>query len=114
LIDRSVLAKIVEAAEISANDEVLELGAGTGVLTRELAKHARRVVAVELEREMLSLLAETSRNCTNVEIMERNLLYVDPTEIFASEPYKLVANLPYYITAPTFRHFLESANPPRL
>src|SRR6266702_1852639 len=114
LIDRSVLQKIVDAAEIEASDQLLELGAGTGVLTRELAKHAKRVVAVELERDMLSLLAETTHDCTNVEIMERNLLDVDPIEIFASEPYKLVANLPYYITAPTFRHFLESANPPRL
>jgi 16S rRNA (adenine1518-N6/adenine1519-N6)-dimethyltransferase len=114
LIDRSVLRRIIEAAEINAGDQVLELGAGTGVLTRELARHARRVVAVELERNMLSLLAETTRNLANVELIERNLLYVDPAEIFGAEAYKLVANLPYYITAPTFRHFLESANPPRL
>jgi 16S rRNA (adenine1518-N6/adenine1519-N6)-dimethyltransferase len=114
LIDRDVLLHIVEAAEIRADDQVLELGAGTGVLTRELAKSARRVVAVELEREMLTLLAKTTHNYTNVEIMERNLLYIDPKEIFGSEPYKLVANLPYYIASPTFRHFLESANPPRL
>jgi len=114
LVDHAVLQHIVEAAEIHADDQVLELGAGTGVLTRELAKYARRVVAVELEREMLSLLIKTMRNFTNVEIMERNLLYVDPTEIFGSDPYKLVANLPYSITAPTFRHFLESVNPPRL
>jgi 16S rRNA (adenine1518-N6/adenine1519-N6)-dimethyltransferase len=114
LVDRDVLSHIVEAAEIHANDQVLELGAGTGVLTRELAKRARRVVAVELEREMLSLLTKTTNNYTNVEIMQRNLLYIDPKEIFGSEPYKLVANLPYYIASPTFRHFLESANPPRL
>ena len=114
LIDRSVLRHIIEAAEINAGEQVLELGAGTGVLTRELARHARRVVAVELERDMLSLLAETTRNFANVELIERNLLYVDPAVIFGSEAYKLVANLPYYITAPTFRHFLESANPPRL
>jgi 16S rRNA (adenine1518-N6/adenine1519-N6)-dimethyltransferase len=114
IVDHSILLRIVEAAEIQADDQVLELGAGTGVLTRELAKHARRVVAVELEREMLSLLVKTTRNYTNVELLERNLLYVDPTEVFGSEPYKLVANLPYYITAPTFRHFLESANQPRL
>ncbi len=114
LVDRSILLRIVEAAEIHPGDQVLELGAGTGVLTRELAKRARRVVAVELERNMLSLLGETTRNFTNVELIERNLLYVDPADIFGSEPYKLVANLPYYITAPTFRHFLESANPPRL
>ena len=114
LVDHDVLLDIVEAAEIQADDQVLELGAGTGVLTRELARLARRVVAVELEREMLALLTKTTRNCTNVEILERNLLYVDPTEVFGSDAYKLVANLPYYITAPTFRHFLESANPPRL
>jgi len=114
LVDRSVLQRIIGAAEINADDQVLELGAGTGVLTRELAKHARRVVAVELERDMLSLLAETARHFANVELVERNMLYVDPAEIFGSEAYKLVANLPYYITAPTFRHFLESTNPPRL
>jgi 16S rRNA (adenine1518-N6/adenine1519-N6)-dimethyltransferase len=71
-------------------------------------------VAVELEREMLSLLTKTTHNYTNVELMERNLLYVDPGKIFGSDSYKLVANLPYYIASPTFRHFLESANPPRL
>ncbi len=114
LIDRAVLQRIIEAAEINAGEQVLELGAGTGVLTRELARHARRVVAVELERDMFSLLAETTRNFANVELIERNLLYVDPAAIFGAEAYKLVANLPYYITAPTFRHFLESANPPRL
>ncbi len=114
LVDRSVLLRIVEAAEVHPDDQVLELGAGTGVLTRELAKRARRVAAVELERDMLSILAETTRKFSNVELIERNLLYVDPAEIFGSEAYKLVANLPYYITAPTFRHFLESTNPPCL
>jgi 16S rRNA (adenine1518-N6/adenine1519-N6)-dimethyltransferase len=114
LVDHSILLQIVEAAEIHTVDQVLELGAGTGVLTRELARLARRVIAVELERKMLTLLAKTTRNYTNVDILERNLLFVDPAELFGSEPYKLVANLPYYITAPAFRHFLESANPPRL
>ena len=114
LIDRSVLERMVEAAAIEPDDQVLELGAGTGVLTRELARRARRVVAVELERDMLTLLGKTTGALPNVELLARNLLYLDPQEIFAQEPYKLVANLPYYITAPTFRHFLESANKPRL
>src|SRR2546423_11948337 len=92
LIDRSVLAKIVEAAEISATDEILEVGAGTGVLTRELAKNARRVVAVELERDMLTLLAETLRNFKNVELLALKLLFVAPVEIFCRMPFKLVAN----------------------
>ncbi|GAC1697508.1 MAG: 16S rRNA (adenine(1518)-N(6)/adenine(1519)-N(6)) -dimethyltransferase RsmA [Ktedonobacteraceae bacterium] len=113
LIDRTILTNIVAAAEIDANDAILEVGAGTGVLTRELAQHARRVVAVELERDMLALLAKTTSFYSNVELIARNLLFLDPVEIFGQAPYKLVANLPYYITAPTFRHFLESANPPR-
>jgi len=114
LVDRAILQRIIEAAEIEPTDQVLEVGAGTGVLTRELAKHARRVVAVELERDMLALLAKTTGEFRNVELLERNLLYLDPQEVFEQEPYKLVANLPYYITAPTFRHFLESGNAPRL
>jgi 16S rRNA (adenine1518-N6/adenine1519-N6)-dimethyltransferase len=114
LVDSSVLMKIVEAAELEPSDQVLEVGAGTGVLTRELAQRARRVVAVELERDMLALLAKTTSKYPNVELVARNLLYLDPVEVFDAEAYKLVANLPYYITAPTFRHFLESANPPRL
>ena len=114
LTERSVLNQIVEAADIAPDDEVLEVGAGTGVLTRELAKKARRVVAVELERDVLAFLAKTTGHYPNVEIVERNLLYLNPTDVFGEAPYKLVANLPYYITAPTFRHFLESANPPQL
>lgn len=114
LIDRSILSKIVAAADIDADDEILEVGAGTGVLTRELAQKARRVVAVELERDMLALLAETTSHSPNVELIARNLLFLNPVEVFGQAPYKLVANLPYYITAPTFRHFLESANPPRV
>jgi 16S rRNA (adenine1518-N6/adenine1519-N6)-dimethyltransferase len=116
LVDRSVLRRIVEAADIQPDDQILEVGAGTGVLTRELAKRAERgrVVAVELERDMLALLAETTAAYPNVERVAQNLLLLDPVQVFGTQPYKLVANLPYYITAPTFRHFLESANPPRL
>jgi len=113
LIDRAVLQKIVDAAEIGSGDEILEVGAGTGVLTRELAKLAHRVVAVELERDMLALLEETTKGYPDISVIAGNLLFLDPVEIFGQAPYKLVANLPYYITAPTFRHFLESANPPR-
>lgn len=114
LVDRATLECMVEAAHIAADEQVLELGAGTGVLTRELAPRARRVVAVEMERDMLALLKSTTGQFPNVERMAGNLLDLDPFDVFGQEPYKLVANLPYYITAPTFRHFLESANPPRL
>ncbi len=114
LVERGVLQEIVRAAEITPSDTILEVGAGTGVLTRELAQQAGRVVAVELERDMLALLAKTTGAYRNVERIAGNLLFLDPTEVFGQTPYKLVANLPYYITAPTFRHFLESGNPPRM
>lgn len=114
LVDRAILQKIIEAAELEQDDQILEVGAGTGVLTRELAREVRRVVAVELEQDMLTLLEKTAGGHPNVEIIARNLLYLDPQDVFGQDRYKLVANLPYYITAPTFRHFLESANPPRL
>jgi 16S rRNA (adenine1518-N6/adenine1519-N6)-dimethyltransferase len=114
LVDRGALERIVTAAELQQSDQVLEVGAGTGVLTRELARHAGRVVAVELERDMLRLLQETTAACPNVELLARNLLTLEPEEIFGPAPYKLVANLPYYITGPTFRHFLEGVRPPKL
>jgi 16S rRNA (adenine1518-N6/adenine1519-N6)-dimethyltransferase len=93
---------------------VLEVGAGPGVLTRELAQRARRVVAVELDRAVLPVLRETTAGLDNVEIIPRNLLEVQPEEVFGDEPYKLVANLPYYITSLILRYLLESANPPRV
>ncbi|HEY4383481.1 MAG TPA: 16S rRNA (adenine(1518)-N(6)/adenine(1519)-N(6))-dimethyltransferase RsmA [Ktedonobacteraceae bacterium] len=114
LTDHSILDKIIEAAKISPDDTILEVGAGTGVLTRELAQRAKRVVAVELERDMLALLEKTTESYPNVELIARNLLFLDPMEVFGQQRYKLVANLPYYITAPTFRHFLEAENAPEL
>lgn len=114
LVDRAILRQIVDAARLGPGDQVLEVGAGTGVLTRELAKQAHRVVAVEIERDMIALLHKTTGHYQNVELITRSLLDLDPSEVFGQERYKLVANLPYYITAPTFRHFLESENPPRL
>ena len=72
LVDRSVLERMVDAAEIKPEDQVLELGAGTGVLTRELARRARRVVAVELERDMFALLEKTTAALPNDERLARN------------------------------------------
>lgn len=114
LISRRALTAVVSAADLSPDDNVLEVGAGPGVLTRELAQRARRVVAVELDRAVLPVLRETTAGMANVEIIPRNLLEVDPEEVFGAESYKLVANLPYYITSLILRYLLESANPPRV
>ena len=114
LVDRGALEAILEAAELTPEDNVMEVGAGTGVLTVELARRVRRVVAVELDRAILPVLRETTGRFPHVEIIPRDLLDVQPAAVFGEEPYKLVANLPYYITALTLRHFLEASNPPRL
>jgi 16S rRNA (adenine1518-N6/adenine1519-N6)-dimethyltransferase len=113
LISRRALEAVLAAAELTPEDSALEVGAGTGVLTVRLAERARRVVAVELDRHMLPVLRETTAPFPNVEILPRDLLTVRPEEVFGSAPYKLVANLPYYITSLTLRHFLEANNPPR-
>ncbi len=114
LISRRALNAVVAAADLAPDNSVLEVGAGPGVLTRELAQRARRVVAVELDRVVLPMLRETTADLKNVEIIPRNLLEVRPEEVFGAEPYKLVANLPYYITSLILRYLLESANPPRV
>ena len=114
LVSRPTLDAILAAAELQPDDNVLEVGSGTGVLTIELARRARRVVAVELDRNILPVLRDTTASLPNVEIIPRDLLDVQPAVVFGEAAYKLVANLPYYITALTLRHFLEAANPPRL
>ena len=114
LVDRSALRAIVTAAELTATDAVLEVGAGPGTLTVELAQRARRVVAVELDRAILPVLRETTAPYPNVEILHADLLRVEPATLFGADPYKLVANLPYYITALTLRHFFEAQHPPQL
>ncbi|MBF6590261.1 MAG: ribosomal RNA small subunit methyltransferase A [Ktedonobacterales bacterium] len=114
LVSRTALDAVLEAADLAPDDEALEVGAGTGVLTVRLAARVRRVVAVELDRAILPVLRETTAPFANVEILARNLLSVAPVDVFGTAPYKLVANLPYYITSLTLRHFLEAPNPPRL
>ncbi len=114
LVDRVALDAVVDAADPQPGDQVLEVGAGMGVLTVALAERVRRVVAVELEREILPVLRETTGRFPGVEIIARNLLAIEPAELFGTAPYKLVANLPYYITAPTLRHYLEASAPPTL
>ena len=116
LEDREALRRIVEAAELTPGASALEVGAGMGVLTVALAQAVGpqgRVVAVEIERDVLAILREVTEPLGNVEILPRNLLEVEPRELFHGAPYALVANLPYYITASALRRFLECAQPPQ-
>ena len=113
LVDRRVRQRIIEAAELSADDTVVEVGAGRGFLTSALAGRAGRVVAVELDGALASMLTDKFRDRRNVEIMAADgrevgidLLVADGTA------YKLVANLPYYAASPIVRRFLEAAHKP--
>ncbi|XUX00540.1 MAG: 16S rRNA (adenine(1518)-N(6)/adenine(1519)-N(6))-dimethyltransferase RsmA [Dehalogenimonas sp.] len=112
LIDRGVLDKIIAAADISRSDTIVEVGPGLGVLTRALAEHAGKVIAVELDRGMAALLRETMSGLSNVEIIERDILETKVEDLVDGAGYKVVANLPYYITSPVLRHFLESPRQP--
>lgn len=114
LLDHAALRRVVEAAEISPADAVLEIGPGLGSLTRFLAVQARRVVAVELDADLLPALDEVLAPFANVEIVEGDILKQDPVRLMAGEEaggaggYLVVANIPYYITSAVIRHLLEA------
>jgi len=110
LIDKVVLAQIIKTAELKPDDIILEIGPGSGVLTQELAKRAGKVIAVEKDQKMCQILKETLKNYKNVEIIWGDILKIN---FQLQKEYKTVANLPYYITSPVIRKFLESENPPK-
>lgn len=121
LIDRSVLRDIVAAAELSSNDVVIEVGPGLGVLTGELSAIVGKVVAVELDRGLAEALRTEFRDQTNVHVVNGDILSLSPESLLEQHSvevgiygYKVVANLPYYITSPAVRHFLEARCKPRL
>jgi len=108
LIDKNVLEKIIKAADIKPTDTILEVGPGIGTLTAELAEHAKQVIAVEKSETMCQILKETLSNYKNVEIINADILRYQ----LQTTSYKLVANIPYYITAPLIRTFLETESQP--
>ncbi len=112
LVDRRALERIVAAAGLTTADTVIEVGPGAGQLTRLLAEAAGRVVAVELDPQMVAALREELAGYTNVELVEADILQVDPAALAGGQPYKVVANLPYYITSAALRHLLEAQPPP--
>ena len=114
LIDKTVLRKIIEAADLKPNDMVLEIGPGIGTLTRELAKTARKVIAIEKDPKMIDILKDTTKDFQNVEIIKEDILKMSPESYkLKAKSYKVVANLPFYLTAPVIRQFLETKNPPQ-
>ncbi|MCM1268928.1 MAG: 16S rRNA (adenine(1518)-N(6)/adenine(1519)-N(6))-dimethyltransferase RsmA [Bacteroidales bacterium] len=114
LIDANILTKIVEAAQIGKEDCVLEIGPGIGTMTQYLAEAAGRVIAVEIDRELIPILEETLAPYTNVTVLCADILKVNLTELVnenGGSPLKVVANLPYYITTPIIMALFESHVP---
>ena len=110
LISRDALSSIVKAANLSKKDKVLEIGPGLGVLTVELVEHAGSVLAVEFDPKMVEIL-ETIVPAKNLQVVRGNVLEFNTGAL--PKGYKLVANVPYYITSPILRSFLEAKNKPR-
>jgi 16S rRNA (adenine1518-N6/adenine1519-N6)-dimethyltransferase len=108
LISHSALKQIVQTANLSHHDVVLEIGAGVGNLTRLLATQASKVVAVELDDRMLLPLEEVLGGFENVEIVHGDIMKLKPGGLGLAVGYKVVANIPYYITSALMRHLLES------
>ncbi|MBO9369798.1 MAG: ribosomal RNA small subunit methyltransferase A [Chloroflexi bacterium] len=113
LVDAGALARIVAAAELTPDDEVLEIGAGVGNLTHRLAGSAGRVVAVEIDRRFLPVLEAELADYPNVHLVVGDILALDPSDLMGEGPYKVVANLPYAITSAVLRHLLEARVPPQ-
>lgn len=115
LINPHILDKIVAAADIQKTDEILEIGPGPGVLTRELCLLAKKVTTVEKDAAMIPLLQETTREFKNLEICLLDAIkFAESSHFQKLKSYKLIANLPYNIATPLLRKFLQSKNPPCL
>ncbi len=123
LIDGEVLKLITSAAELTPTDIILEIGPGLGILTKELARQTGWVITVELDNKLANILKQTLASFDNVTIVNKDILRIDPATLLqepktkfapATSPYKVVANLPYYITSPVLRHFLEASVKPEM
>ena len=111
LIDSHVIDKIIDAAEIDKDTDVLEIGPGIGTLTQYLAEAAGSVTAVEIDDKLIPILEKTLKDYDNVRVIHGDIMKQDIPSIFDGKPFKIVANLPYYITTPIIMSLLESRVP---
>jgi 16S rRNA (adenine1518-N6/adenine1519-N6)-dimethyltransferase len=109
LIDKTIISKLIKGAKLLKTDTVLEIGPGMGILTQEIAKRAKEVIAVEKDGRMCKLLKERLRDFKNIEIINQDILKFQAK----IRNYKIISNLPFYITAPVIRKFLEAKNSPQ-
>lgn len=112
LHDPNSLHKIIQIAKVQPEDTVLEVGAGTGALTRHLAQHAARVIAVEVDERLMPVLRDELKEYKNINLYWQDILETDLEALLGDIPYKVVANLPYYITSAILRKLLEARHKP--
>jgi 16S rRNA (adenine1518-N6/adenine1519-N6)-dimethyltransferase len=113
LVDGGILKKIASAAELTPADTVIEVGPGLGTLTETLAEQAGKVIAIELDNNFADILKTHFSGSNKVTVLDADVLKVNPADILGTETnYKVVANLPYYITSAVIRHFLEATVKP--
>lgn len=113
LVDRALVEQVLEAAEIRPEDQVLEVGAGPGTLTRGLSERAQRVVAVEVDSRLLGVLRKELKGLENVEVVEGDILKLDTGALFPAGGEVVVGNIPYYLTGALVSRLLERPRPPR-
>lgn len=115
LIDKNILENIVEAAEVTKEDYVIEVGPGIGSLTQHIADEAGKVIAIEIDRNLIPILQKTLADYDNIEVIHEDVLKVDLHKIieekFGGRKVKVIANLPYYVTTPIIMKFLEEKIP---
>ena len=115
LADRNIIEKIIDGAGVTGEDLVLEVGPGIGTLTKELVARAKKVVAIEIDKGLFPILEETLGTPSNLTLIHGDILKLDLKELtereFGSHEFKVVANLPYYITTPIIMRFLEEGLP---
>ena len=126
LVDASHLTRIADAADLTKTDTVLEIGPGLGALTHHLAEQAGRVIAVELDQRLVPILRAEFADRSHVSFVHGDILDLNPAALIPTQQsdrlgppsahvlYKVVANLPYYITSAVLKHILESPNPPTI
>ena len=115
LIDPKVLERIIEAADITKEDSILEIGPGIGTMTQYLAEYGKKVISVEIDKTLIPILQDTLKDWDNVTILNQDILKVDIRALSLQyndgKPFKVVANLPYYITTPILMELFENHSP---
>lgn len=112
LLDQRVITKIIQAAELTKDSLVVEIGPGVGVLTSALCEQTPHVIAVELDQRMVTILDKLVSVNPELKIVRQDILTINYAELTANQPFVLVGNLPYNITSAIFKHALESAHQP--